>query len=628
MDYEAIVIGTGFGATIAATRLAALGKKTLLIERGTWWITPEALGSPVVPKPPKKPLAKYLKDEKQPVQYWARPDHRDGLLDFFAAVRSDLNEKGLYQYSIFDDAHVITANGVGGGSLIYSNVTLRPEQEVLNQIGLKLGDPEYKAASQWMEGVPGDPAKPAYRGVLNKIVTKIPLPGRDVTKLDNDSNNNEDYLLLDRSRVMRDAAKKAFQQLAADPGITFQGIKEWEPLDLAVLEYDPDRGANGEAIKNHTFCERQGRCFLGCLPAARHTLNKTIYNFVIWDPKLDQKRPNVTLMPLAKVLYLKPIAGGYEVRYEDTRDHHNHKSVTAPQVFLGGGTMGTTEILLRSLEHGLKLSQKIGQQFSSNGDFAGFAVGTTYKGHPKIPDGTSMPVYSTRGPINTVHLKAKIDGMHVAVEDCAIPSMFADLTARALEVLDNAAGQTAFLNGLSILWKFSNPGNWFPPVPNTADPKSYQTEAEKVSNILFFNAMGQDKANGKLSLKHDQISLDWNHNDKLANSPVFNRIEKLLQALAQAAGGQFVPFPMWKGLFDHKIVVVHPLGGCPIGATNSTGVVDEFGRVFDGSKPPGSTDVLPGLFVVDGSSIPGALVANPSLTIAAQAVKTVAKALP
>jgi choline dehydrogenase-like flavoprotein len=54
MDYEAIVIGAGFGATIAATRLAALGKKTLLIERGTWWITPEALGSPVMQKPPKR----------------------------------------------------------------------------------------------------------------------------------------------------------------------------------------------------------------------------------------------------------------------------------------------------------------------------------------------------------------------------------------------------------------------------------------------------------------------------------------------------------------------------------------------------------------------------------------------
>jgi cholesterol oxidase len=56
--------------------------------------------------------------------------------------------------------------------------------------------------------------------------------------------------------------------------------------------------------------------------------------------------------------------------------------------------------------------------------------------------------------------------------------------------------------------------------------------------------------------------------------------------------------------------------------------VDELGRVFDGNKPRGSKDVYPGLFVVDGASIPGALATNPSLTIAAQALKAVTAALP
>jgi choline dehydrogenase-like flavoprotein len=31
MDFDAIVIGTGFGGTIAATRLAARGKKVLIL---------------------------------------------------------------------------------------------------------------------------------------------------------------------------------------------------------------------------------------------------------------------------------------------------------------------------------------------------------------------------------------------------------------------------------------------------------------------------------------------------------------------------------------------------------------------------------------------------------------------
>src|SRR5262249_30033539 len=61
MEFEAFVIGTGFGAMIAVIRLATLGENTMRIERETWWITAEALGSPALPKPPKKPSAKYLK---------------------------------------------------------------------------------------------------------------------------------------------------------------------------------------------------------------------------------------------------------------------------------------------------------------------------------------------------------------------------------------------------------------------------------------------------------------------------------------------------------------------------------------------------------------------------------------
>ena len=37
MPYDAIVIGTGFGGTIAAVQLVAKGKKVLLLERGTFF---------------------------------------------------------------------------------------------------------------------------------------------------------------------------------------------------------------------------------------------------------------------------------------------------------------------------------------------------------------------------------------------------------------------------------------------------------------------------------------------------------------------------------------------------------------------------------------------------------------
>ena len=92
---------------------------------------------------------------------------------------------------------------------------------------------------------------------------------------------------------------------------------------------------------------------------------------------------------MSEVRDIKQIAGGYEVNYRDHRDD-NKKTVSAPLVFLAGGTLGTTEILLRSRDKGgLKVTDKLGTHFSSNGDFGAFCVGTT------------KPVHSTRGPINT-----------------------------------------------------------------------------------------------------------------------------------------------------------------------------------------------------------------------------------
>ena len=127
---------------------------------------------------------------------------------------------------------------------------------------------------------------------------------------------------------------------------------------------------------------------LGCLPGARHTLNKTLFTQVLTDPALD-----ITLMPKAKVLFLKKVAAGYEVTFEDRMNHGDKKTVSATNVFLGAGVLGTTEILLRSLNKGLPLNPDVlGSKFSTNGDFGAFC----YK--------TKNAVYSTRGPINTSHV--------------------------------------------------------------------------------------------------------------------------------------------------------------------------------------------------------------------------------
>src|SRR5258708_2894917 len=90
-------------------------------------------------------------------------------------------------------------------------------------------------------------------------------------------------------------------------------------------------------------------------------------------------------------------------------------------------------------------------------------------------------------------------------------------------------------------------------------------------------------------------------------------------------GGEYVA--LWDPLPQRRLMITHPVGGCTIGPDRTRGAIDEYGRVFDagGAK---LTDTHPGLFVVDGSAIPGALAVNPTLTITAQALEAVGHALP
>jgi len=174
VDFDAIVIGSGFGGTVATTQLVGASKRVLVIERGAWWVSPVGLS-----RPPKDPtMRKWLETARMPelhrqgrtktghlVNFWPRPDHFRGLFDLIASIRTRWNPDGLYSYRRFDEAHIPTANGVGGGSLIYSNVTIEPNPAALDRIGLNLTEADYEKARGWMEH---------FRGPTNKIVTKTP----------------------------------------------------------------------------------------------------------------------------------------------------------------------------------------------------------------------------------------------------------------------------------------------------------------------------------------------------------------------------------------------------------------------------------------------------------------------
>ena len=329
-----------------------------------------------------------------------------------------------------------------------------------------------------------------------------------------------------------------------------------------------------------------------------------------------------------------------------TNDDGQTRTARAAQVFLAAGVLGTTEILLRSRrDAGLALSDRVGAGFSTNGDFGALAVGTRMMGPDGNPvlgsDGkpAKMSVFPTRGPINTCDVRFEVDGRQYTIEDCGIPSMFARIVRTGLDdrrALLALADPVAFVGGQSS----SNIGSLlgsirqrlFGSKEHDASKNRHATEAELIDDVFFFNAMGEDEANGQFALRGDDLDLEWPADKPIANQQCFGKVEQMIQRLSAAMGGAYTPLPTWEGLpgvFDKKtLIVTHPLGGCRIGPTVADGVVNEFGQVYDASKK--ATDPLavhPGLFVVDGSVIPGALAANPTLTISAQALKAVERAV-
>ena len=92
-SYDAVIVGSGFGGGIAACRLAEAGRKVCVLERGRRFA-----GSDFVDRP-----------------------ERAGELLWHPAA----NPGGMFDVRLMRDLVVITAAGVGGGSLVYANVQLR-----------------------------------------------------------------------------------------------------------------------------------------------------------------------------------------------------------------------------------------------------------------------------------------------------------------------------------------------------------------------------------------------------------------------------------------------------------------------------------------------------------------------
>src|SRR5437588_7836791 len=97
--YDVVVIGSGFGGAINACRLAQAGRSVCILERGKRW--------------GKRDFPRTIGQVAQ--AFWGSRSY--GLLDYRTFKRMD----------------VLQASGVGGGSLVYSNVIMRAPADVFQR---------------------------------------------------------------------------------------------------------------------------------------------------------------------------------------------------------------------------------------------------------------------------------------------------------------------------------------------------------------------------------------------------------------------------------------------------------------------------------------------------------------
>jgi len=97
------------------------------------------------------------------------------------------------------------------------------------------------------------------------------------------------------------------------------------------------------------------------------------------------------------------------------------------------------------------------------------------------------------------------------------------------------------------------------------------------------------------------LDVDWTTR---RSKVFFGNVRKTGKQMSEALHADFLDNLPW---YLGRSLTVHPLGGCPMGRNEHEGVVDSYGRVFG----------YPGLYIADGSIMPGPVGPNPSNTIAA-----------
>ncbi|MEV7991135.1 GMC family oxidoreductase [Streptomyces sp. NPDC086077] len=468
---------------------------------------------------------------------------------------------GLQRIHLLGNVMVLAGAGVGGGSLNYANTLYVPPKPFFE-------DPQWGHITDWQEEL-----APYYDQAQRMLGVRL-----------NPTTTPSDVHL--KAAAQRMGVGDSFHM--APVGVFFGDGKDADGKATArpgEEVADPYFGGAGPARR---ACAECGECMTGCRHGAKNTLNE---NYLYLAEKAG-----AVVHPMTTVVSVTDDSqGGYAVATLPTgnRGKGGGRTFRAQRVVLAAGTYGTQTLLHRMKAGGQLpyLSDRLGELTRTNSEALVGAQTTNRRyrkvtGERKVDFTRGVAITSSIHPDANTHIEPVRYGKGSnAMGGMAILQIpYAEGSSRAVAFLRNAARHP-----LQMLRSLNN-HRWS---ERTIIGLVMQSLDNSLTTYLKPGGVGK----GLLTAKQGHGAP--NPKQIKAASQGASAIAAEINGFAGSNVGELMGTPL----------TAHFLGGCPIGDSRETGVIDPYHRLYG----------HPGISVVDGAAVTANLGVNPSLTITAQA---------
>jgi cholesterol oxidase len=516
--FDYVVIGSGFGGSVTAMRLAEKGYSILVLERG-----------------------KRYEDNDFPETNWnIRKSVWSPALRCF----------GILEFSFLNGAIALHGSGVGGGSLMYGNVLMEPDDRLFEA-------PSWRHLADWKTIL-----RPHYNTAKRMLgVTTNPR-------------------LLKADDVMREIAQAHGTEtsfLPTEVGVFFGEESATVP--------DPYFGGEGPERTGCNFC---GGCMVGCRFNSKNTLPKNYLYFA--------EKWGASIIPEVEVRNIRPLTeegpdrARYEVEYRSSTAwlFKSIKSVRARNVVVAAGALGSLSLLFRcrdqnrSLPH---LSERLGDSVRTNSE--NLQAVTSRDRDTVYSEGIAISSVIRVDELTYVEPVRYSDGS----------SLIRNLGAPLVD------GERVPIRIFRTLWEIiRRPADFF--------YARFFSRWARYTTILLMMQPVEESLRMRLgrnlfTLFRKGLLFRPDEGQQLPKSPAISNA--ITRQFASKVNG--IPESTFMDSLFNYPVTAHLMGGVPFGRDDMEGVIDLDFQVHN----------YAGLYVVDGSVMPGNPGLNPSLTITALA---------